>query len=85
MTDLRHAVVLTWTQHDVYQLLREHGPMTSGQVAAFLWPDSKGWCRSGGRGVQGLARAAAGVLYRLKRKGKAEVDLTRVPALWRAR
>jgi hypothetical protein len=61
----------------VLRILREHGPMLGGDMAARLWPKSG----SSARGQQSVARHAARHLYRLQRQGKAVRDFT---GFWRA-
>lgn len=56
----------------VRAIVRAYGPIMPVSVARRLWPDSDGWTRPNGRGVQGLCRAAARILHRLKGKGLVE-------------
>lgn len=58
------------------------GPRTNVEVANALWPDSEGWSRPNGRGVQSLARNAAKVLHRLRARGLVTVEYGRV-SRWR--
>lgn len=67
----------------VVEILRASGPTTSSVVASRLWPDSDGWDHA--RGAQGLARAAARILHRLRREGRVSWDVENRTIVWRAR
>lgn len=82
MTPLTES--LTSIEQRALKALREHGPCVSTFIALQLWPDSEGWRRSSGRGAQGLARAAARVLYSLKRSGHARTLYGRGYKHWQA-
>lgn len=60
---------MTVCEDQTLRIVRAHGPIMPIDVARRLWPASKGWGRPLGRGEQGLARAAARILHRLKDQG----------------